>query len=137
MYFSIQQIIIVYNLLDSHLITIHKNTYLNYINYIICTKETYYRTYTYIKIYQPMISKRNLSKLNTPLCNSITYLRAGIHTEEFYHILSFRHIVIKNVDLSRFPVSILNSHGGIRYTIFLSNNSVTHFFCISQGHISF
>lgn len=85
----------------------------------------------------PDIIANEFVKLNIPLCNPITFLRAGIQVEEFTHILSFRRqTYILHEDLKKLPSSILINYDETNYRIFLSDDSLTCYLCKSQGHIA-
>lgn len=73
------------------------------------------------------------------LVSPVTYLRAGIPTEEFAHILSFRRQVYisppedDNIEL---PSTLIIPHEEINYRIFLSHDNMECFICKKTGHIS-
>ncbi|CAH2009193.1 unnamed protein product [Acanthoscelides obtectus] len=66
----------------------------------------------------------------------MSFLRIGATIPEYSHILSFRRQVYIAPTESTIPESLVISHGGLSYRIFLSLDSQKCFKCNQSGHIA-
>lgn len=67
----------------------------------------------------------------------VTFLRAGIHGDEYAHVLSFRRqIYVQPEDLLILPSSIVVRHEETDYRIFLNHDDLTCFLCKNPRHIA-
>lgn len=77
----------------------------------------------------------NLIGINT--ITPITFLKAGFHTEDLSHIISFRrHTHIKFEDTSKLPGSLVIHFENTDYRIFLTDDTLTCYLCKRTGHTS-
>lgn len=67
----------------------------------------------------------------------MSFLRAGLQSNEYTHVLSFRkHIYVQPDDTISLPSSTVIKHGETNYRIFFGFDELTCFTCKQPGHVA-
>lgn len=81
--------------------------------------------------------EENLLQFDVKPTSSIEYIKAGISTPGFSHILSFRRqMYVQPDDFDKLPESMVISYDGINYWIYISADTPTCFLCKQEGHLA-
>lgn len=76
-----------------------------------------------------------LKELGLTITSEINFLRAGFKRPGFTHILSFRRYVYISSDFEILPETAIIEYEGIKYRIFISDDSKFCTYCKRHGHI--
>lgn len=78
-----------------------------------------------------------LKNIDISPTSQLNYLKAGINMKGYEHIMSFRRqMYINNEDISKLPSSLIVNYIDNQFRIFFTDDTLTCFFCKSNGHTS-
>ncbi|CAK9799807.1 Transposon TX1 uncharacterized 82 kDa protein [Anthophora quadrimaculata] len=78
-----------------------------------------------------------LTKLNITPCSQISFIRAGINSPGYSHIMSFRRqMYIQPDDVAKLPEAMHLSYEDTVYWIYLSAEKLSCFLCKEEGHLA-